>query len=256
MSNRVPLFLLLACVATSAAQTAYDPMVGQWKLNPQKSRLIDEMKVASLGGNKYSFDFGGPGAESITVDGTDQPGIVGTTLAVSQTGSEEWTVVRKKDGRVLLRGIWTLSKDGNQLHDDYTEFGENGKSTHVDYLYHRKGGGSGFAGDWLSTGGQIDTAYVIEVRPWEGEGLSFVVSSEGVTKNVKFDGADYPNAANVKMVSSGRRVNDRTVELTDKIDRNVVSTEEIGVSEDGKTLTMTLHRPKRDEPDVLVFNKK
>jgi hypothetical protein len=34
-------------------------MVGDWKLNPQKSKLIDEMKVTSLGGNKYFFDFGG-----------------------------------------------------------------------------------------------------------------------------------------------------------------------------------------------------
>lgn len=232
-------------------------MVGQWKLNPQKSRLVDEMKVASLSGNKYSFDFGGPNPESIAVDGTDQPGIAGTTLAVTTNGPDKWTVVRKKDGRILLRGIWTLSQDGSQLHDDYTELGEDGKpATHVDYLYDRKGGGSGFVGDWLSTGGQIDTAYGIEVRAWEGDGLSFVTSSEGVTKNVKFDGADYPVAgANVKMVSSARRMSERRIELTDKVDQKVMGTEEIGISEDGKTLTMTMHRPKRDEPDVLVFER-
>ncbi|HTX76712.1 MAG TPA: hypothetical protein VMD29_10950 [Terracidiphilus sp.] len=256
MSNRVLPLLLLACLAAGTARAADDPMLGQWKLNPQKSRLVDEMKVASLGGNKYSFDFGGPSPETITLDGADQPGLAGTTLAVTLT-PDHWTVVRKKDGRILLKAIWTLSKDGNQLHDNYTQFGDNGTSTHVDYLYDRKGDGQGFAGDWLSTTQQIETAYVVEVRPYQGDGLSIVASSEGVTKNVKFDGRDYPNpGSRVGRTASARRVNERTIELTDKIGARIVDTEQISVSEDGRILTMTVHVPKHTEPDILVFDKK
>ena len=88
------LSLALACFAAGAAWAADDPMVGDWKLNLQKSRLIDEMKVTSLGGNKYAFDFGG-GPEEIVVDGSDQPGIFGTTLAVTEGNPDQWTVVRK-----------------------------------------------------------------------------------------------------------------------------------------------------------------
>ncbi len=165
--------------------------------------------------------------------------------------------MRKKDGRVEIKGIWTLSKDGNRLHDDYTGTGENGKTMHLVYLYEREGGGPGFAGDWVSTSEQVDTVYVVRVQPYEGDGLSTISSSEGVTKNVKFDGKDYPNVGSgVKTVSSAQRVNERTVELIDKIGAKVVDTQEISVSKEGKTFTMTVHVLGRSEPNVLVFDRK
>ncbi len=50
MCKRAFLLLPLACLAAAApAWAADDPMVGDWKLNPQKSTLSDEMKVTSLG---------------------------------------------------------------------------------------------------------------------------------------------------------------------------------------------------------------
>lgn len=256
MFKRAFLLLPLVCLAAGAAWAADDPMVGDWKLNPQKSKLIDEMKVTSLGGNKYSFDFGGGSPETIVVDGTDQPGISGTTFAVTAVSPNEWRGVRKKDGRVEIQGIWKLSKDGNTLHDDFTYIADNGKTTHLVYVYERKGGEAGFAGDWVSTSEQLDTVYVVQLRPYEGEGLSIISPSEGVTTNVKFDGKDYSNlVSGVQTVSSAQRVNERTVELTDKIGGKVVDTKEIGVSEDGKTLTMTVHAAGRSEPNVLVFER-
>jgi hypothetical protein len=43
--------------------------------------------------------------------------------------------------------------------------------------------------------------------------------------------------------------------LTTKIGGKAVGTDEIGVSEDGKTLSMTVHVPGRSEPNVLVFER-
>lgn len=255
MFKRAFLLLPLVGLAAGAAWAADDLMVGNWKLNPQKSKLTDEMKVTSLGGNKYAFDFGGGNPETIVVDGTDQPANFGTTFAVTEVTPDEWTGVRKKDGRVEIKGIWKLSKDGNTLHDDFTFIANNGKTTHLVYVYERRGGGSGFAGDWVSTNEQVDTVYVLQVRLFEGDGLSFITSGEG-TKNVKFDGKDYPNVGSgMKVVSSAQRVNERTVELSDKIGGKVVDTQEIVVSEDGKTLTMTVHVPGRSEPNVLLFER-
>jgi hypothetical protein len=256
MFKRAFLLLPLACLAADAAWATDDPMVGDWKLNPQKSTLIDEMKVTSLGGNKYSFDFGGGSPETIAVDGTDQPGMFGTTLAVTAVSPDEWRVVRKKNSRVEITGIWTLSGNGSTLHDDYTETSDNGKTTHLVYVYKRGGDGSGFAADWVSTSAQMDSVYVVQVRPYEGDGLSFITSSEGITKNVKFDGRDYPNAgAGVKTASSAQRANEREIELTDKISGKVVDMRDISISGDGKTLTMTIHVTGRSEPDVLVFER-
>jgi hypothetical protein len=255
MSKCALLLFPLACLAAAVAWSADDPMIGKWKLNPHKSKLTDEMKVTSLGGKKYSFDFGGGNPETIVVNGTDQPANFGTTFAVTEVSPDEWTGMRKKDGRVEIKGIWKLSKDGNTLHDDFTFIAENGKVTHLVYVYARRGGGSGFAGDWVSTSEQVDTAYVMQVRSFGNDGLSFI-SSEERRKNVRFDGKDYPNpASGVQILSSAQRVNERTIELKDKIGPKIVDTQHISVSEDGKTLTMTIYVPGRSEPNVLVFER-
>jgi len=62
--------------------------VGDWKLNPSRSKLTDQMKVQSIAANKYAFDFGDGSAEVIAVNGTDQPGNFGTTLSVSIEGPD------------------------------------------------------------------------------------------------------------------------------------------------------------------------
>ena len=257
MSKRTFWLLLVAGLVAGASWAVNDPFVGEWKLIPSKSKLTDQMKVESVAGNKYAFDFGG-GPETIAADGTDQPAGFGTTLSVTIEGFDSWKVVRKKEGRVLLTANWQLSKDGNTLTDDYTEMGPNGSSSNVKYVYKRTAGTSGFAGTWESTSETVNFVFVIKVQPYEGDGLSFIDSSEGVTKNVKFDGKDYANVgANVPAgsASSARRVNEHTLEVTDKFSGKVTDTQEINLSSDGKTLTMTVHTVGRTEPNILVFER-
>jgi hypothetical protein len=127
--------LAIVCLATGTLWAVDDPYSGKWKGNPAKSVLTDEMKVTSLGGNKYSFDFGGGSPETIVADGTDQQANSGTTMSTMIVGPNEWRGVRKKDGKVQIRGIWTLSKYGNTLHDDFTYFPDNGKTVHLVYVY-------------------------------------------------------------------------------------------------------------------------
>ena len=251
-------FLLVACLAACALSAAKDRFLGEWKLNPSKSKLIDVMKVESVADNKYAFDFGGGSPETIAADGTDQPGIAGTTLSVAVEGSDSWKVIRKKDGRILLTAFWKLSKDGNTLKDDYTEFGTDGSSSKVKYVYQRTAGTSGFAGTWEGSSETMNVAIVIKVQLYEGDGLSFINASEGATTNVKFDGKDYPKAGpNVTAGSTctARRVNSDTLEMTDKFNGNVTDTRDIKLSADRKTLTMTVHIPGRREPDILVFER-
>jgi hypothetical protein len=71
---------LIICLVTGRLWAANDPFVGKWKLNPSKCRFPDEMKVKAAGANRYAFDFGGSNPETIVADGTDQPGVSGTTL--------------------------------------------------------------------------------------------------------------------------------------------------------------------------------
>lgn len=257
MPKRAFLLLPLVCLAACTLSAANDPMVGNWKLNWTRSTLFDEMKVTNLGANKYGLDFGAGQLEKIVADGTDQPGMSGTTFALTPLSANQWTAVRKKDGRVQISAIWTLSTDGNTLHDDFTAFDDKGKTTlHLVYLYHRRKGGSGFAADWVSFSEQSDSVYLLQVRPYEGDGLSISSPSQGVTRNVKFDGKDYPSVGSgAKTVSSAQRANERTLDLTIKLDGKTVATQHITLSHDGNTLTMTTRAPGQSNPPVLVFDR-
>ncbi|HLN04517.1 MAG TPA: hypothetical protein VK335_34845 [Bryobacteraceae bacterium] len=233
--------LLFAFLVTCTLRAAEDPFVGDWKLNPSKSNLTDQMKVESVGGNKYLVDVG-RGPETTVVDGPDQPRDDGSTVSATAQGPNAWKIVQKKDGRVLLIANWKLSKDGNTLTDNFNAISPNGSTSTVDYVFQRKGGGSGFAGTWVSTSVDVNFVLVMQIRPYEGNGLS--ISSEGSTRNVKFDGKDY------------RRLDEHTLELTDKgSDGKIADTQEIQLSSDLKTLTMTTHIPGRSDPQILVFER-
>jgi hypothetical protein len=257
--KRILEILPTVCLATGMAWAAKSPFIGEWKLDPSKSRIPDEMKVQSKGGNTYAFDFGG-GAETIVVDGSDQPGgYGGTLLSVKAEAPDTWIVERKKDGRLLLKATWKLSKDGSTLTDYFREFESDGSTLSMDYVYQRTGEGSGFAADWQSIKETMNSPFLIQVKEFQGDGLSFITPSENKTKNLKFDGKDYPNEgpnAGRGASSSIRRVDEGTLVITDKADGKVTDTEDIGLSADLKTLTITVHFPGRDKPIVMVFERK
>jgi hypothetical protein len=255
MWKRAFQWLLVTFLLMGKLLAATDPFVGDWKLNLSKSKLMDVMKVESLGGNKYAFDFGG-GAEGIVVDGTDQLGVYGTMLSVTVEGPDTWKVVRKRDGHTLLTATWNLSKDGNTLTDNYTEFPPNGPSSTVKYVYNRTAAGAGFAGIWESTM-PMTSAIVIQIRPYEGNGLSFIRSPEDV-RNLKFDGKDYPveGPGTAKgATSSARRLDERSLELIDKVNGKVTKTERRELSPDLKTLTRTVRRVGQRDPNIFVFER-
>jgi len=213
MFKRTLQALLLTVLMIGTLWAATDSFVGDWKLNPSKSKIIDVMKVESLGGQKYAFDFGG-GPEKIAVDGTDQSGAYGTMLSVTAEGPDSWKVVRRKDGRMLLTANWKLSQDGKTLTDNYTEFGPTGSPSTTNYLYHRTAGGSGFAGTWESTM-PADSTYILQIRPFEENGLSFIRSSNKVTQNVKFDVVRAPG----RRAHSGNHRQDERQDRADRVRR-------------------------------------
>jgi hypothetical protein len=246
-------------LAPDAAWAADSPFVGDWKLDPSRSKVTDVMRVERLDPNKYAFNFGVGGSETIVIDGTDQSGISGTTLSVSVERPDAWKVIRKKDGRTLLIANWELSKDANMLTDNFNEIAPDGTSSTVDYVYHRKGQGSGFAGTWVSTSAVVKFVYVLQIRPYKEDGLSIANPSSQLTRKMKLNGKDYPNIgpdAAVLAASSVRRLDEHTLELTDKrSDGNVYDTQQVELSSDRNALTVTIHTVGRDEPNILVFER-
>lgn len=259
MLKRTVQLLLVASLITTSLRAADNPFVGKWKLNGSKSRLPDKMKVKKVSANKYAFAFEGDNyAETIVADGTDQPGVFGTTFSVTVEGPNRWKVVRKTDGKILLTANWKLSEDGSMLDDDFTFIQPNGSKFNVYYVYKRTAGGPEFDGTWESTSETVNSVFELQIQPYESDGLAFINPSEGTVKNLNFDGKDYgyerPNVK-AKFASSIRRVDERTLAVTDKVDGKLAGTEEIKISPDHNVLTITTQSVGQTKPEIRVFDR-
>jgi hypothetical protein len=236
----------------SVLWTANDPFVGKWKLDIFRSLIVDQMQVEVAGPNKFTFRFEGGPPETIAADGTDQPGYAGTNLSVTRNGARGLNVVRKKSGHVLLTAIWQLSQDGQSLRDDFTNVNSDGSTFTIRYLYRRKSGTSDFAGLWESTTPPVGLTYELQIQPYGGQGLSFIVQS--AVKNVTFDGRDHAVAGPVEGASvSGRRPSERAIEVTNRVGGKISDKRTYRLSNDGKTLTVTVHPSGQTTPNVLVL---
>jgi hypothetical protein len=103
-----------------------------------------------------------------------------------------------------------------------------------------------------------NSASLLKIRPYEGNGLSFIRSSEEDTRNVKFDGKDYPVVGRGGVegsTSSARRVDERILEITDKVKGKIRWTERIELSPDLKTLSQTVRPVGQSGPNIFVFER-
>jgi hypothetical protein len=75
---------------------------------------------------------------------------------------------------------------------------------------------------------------------------------------MKFDGKEYPNAGRYVIpgsASSARRVDERNLEITDKIQGKVTDTQQIELSPEGRILTVTMRPVGQSKPNILVFDR-
>ncbi len=267
--NRIFQLLLVVGLATSSLGAANDPFVGKWKVNPSKSKLNDEMRVEVAGANKYALTFGPGEVDTIVADGTDQPALSGTTLSITVKGSNRWEIVRKLKGRTLLTADWTLSEDGKTLNDAFTQYLPSGMTLFsqplpdgskllLPYVYERTAGNSGFPGTWDSESAKVKAGIELQVQPYEGDSLSFKRSDEEMVKRIKLDGNDYPDPDphGEGTAYSGRRVDERSLEITYKSKGKMTGTRQLELSTDLKTLTMTERLVGQSRPkSILVFDR-
>jgi len=268
--NRTFPLLLIVSVVTGTLWAENDPFVGKWKVNPSKSKLTDEMKVEAVGANKYTFTFGPGQVDTIVADGSDQPALQGTTLSVTVEEPNKWEVIRKMKGRTLLTAYWTLSEDGQTLNDAFTQYLPDGttlfsqslpdgSTLFLPYVYKRTAGNSGFPGTWDSESAKVSAGIELQIQPCEGDGLSFKRSDEEMATKIKLDGNDYsdphPNVAPSSSYS-GRRVNERSLEITDKSKGKITGIRQIELSTDLKTLTITVRLVGQSRPkSILVYDR-
>jgi hypothetical protein len=258
MAKRIIQLFLAICLLTGTLRAEGDPFAGKWKLNPSRSTLTDEMKVQAVGPNKYALTFSGDNVETVVADGTDQPGLFGTILSVTVEAPDSWKVVRKTNGRTTIIGLWKLSVDGSTLTDSFTGYRPDGSTSNLHYVYKRAAGTSGFPGTWESITEQVNSAFELQIQPYQDDGLSFIYPGGSVIKSVKFDGKDYPGSgpnAPAGYTSSIQRVNAQTLQMTDKMNGKLRDSQQIELSPDHQALTITTSIPGRTKPNIMVFDR-
>ncbi|MBV9441780.1 MAG: hypothetical protein JO217_03710, partial [Acidobacteriaceae bacterium] len=159
---------------------------------------------------------------------------------------------------MLISAIWKLSENGKTLTDAFTGYDAKGSASTVDYVYKRLAGTSGFAGAWKNTTPDTNSSFELHIEPWQVDGLSFITPADGATRNMKWDGRDSPSTGpNLPpgSTSCGLRVNEHTLQVTDKITGKVIDTQELSLSSDLKTLTATMHLVGQRTPNLLVFDR-
>jgi len=250
--------LVLACLLATTLRAADDPFLGKWKLNVDKSKFTgDQTKIEDLGAGKYKWTSGNV-TNTYTADGTDQPNQFGNTVAITPVDANNWKMVIKKDGRVLSSMTHTLSADGKTQTIKGTENKPDATTDDFTVVMKKVKGGSGWGGTWEDTDVKFTSPDEWEIQAYEGDGLSFETAAYKDTLSMKFDGKDYeekgPNVAPGSM-SSGKRVNAHTLEITDKVKGEVMDHTKFEVSPDGKTLTLTVHGTGQAKIQTVVYNK-
>jgi hypothetical protein len=250
--------LALVCLLTATLCAADDPFCGKWKLNQEKSKISGEqLKIEDLGGNQYKLTFGNV-SDTITADGTDQPSHFGRTTSIAPEGSNTWKMVIKKDGKVTSSMIHTLAADGKSQTIKGTNNKPDGTTSDYTVEVKRVGGGSGWAGTWESTDVKISSPDEWAIEAYGGDGLTFNTPAYHDTLSMKFDGKDYeekgPTVAPGSM-SSGKRVDAHTLDVTDKVKGQVMDHTKFEVSQDGKTLTLTIREPGQPKALTIVYDK-
>ena len=249
--------LALACFLAGTLGASDDPFCGKWKLNMEKSTFVGEqIKIQKLGGNRYRWTSGNV-SNTIKYDGTGQVSF-GRTIFMVPEGTNSWRMVIKKEGRILSSMTHTISDDGKTQTIKGTDTKPDGTTSDFIAVWRKVSGGSGWDGTWETTDLKFTSPDELDIEPYEDDGLSFNTPAYQDVLSMKFDGKDYeekgPNVAPGSM-SSGKRVNANTLEITNKVKGQIMDRTTYEVSPDGKTLTLTIRETGQPKALTIVYDK-
>lgn len=242
----------------TSALFADDPFIGKWKLNLAKSKLTGQtIEIKEVPGNGYQFQED-EHTDIILADGLDHPTHFGETMSVTQKKSDTWAIVYKNGDRVLMNTIWKVSKNGKTL--TYTAAGTrpNGQRFTNQMTAKRTSGHAGLAGTWQTTSVALSSPDEIYIDSSDGEGHLITFPGRKQTIRMKFDGAEYPEQGPTiaaGSTSSGHRIDERTIETTEKVNGKVIETAKATISADGKTQTIVVTEPDDNTPVLLIYER-
>ena len=256
MSIRPVIVISVICASIGTIFSADDPFVGDWKLNPEKSKIsVFQEKIEDLGNNKYRFTIDNR-AEEILADGQDHPTSYGT-WALKQESPNKWISIDKVNGKVISTTTWTISDDNKTFVAVTDALNNDGSKYRSEFTAKRLSGASGLAGTW----GRPDEKHPVP-PDWQitrqENGFSCFSPTARERIDLKFDGKDYQDEGpKVPLHStvSTQRVDARNLVVYGKVDGKVVYAERWKVSDDGTMLAIGVNRSGITITETEIYDR-
>ena len=235
--------LLAPMLLAPALLSAQSPFDGTWRTDMEQSRLSPKPFVFLIQNGVYECSSCSPKIH-VKADGQDQSvsGQPFDTISVRVVDSKSIEITQKKGGKAWSEGTRTVSDDGNTLTMKMTRHPQNSDQvTTAEVTFSRIGkapaGANGTSGSWRIAKVNESENEVTTTYKSNGDELSMSTPT-GKSYTAKLDGKDYPlkGAYGYDSVSL-KRVDDRTIEETEKRDGKVVFVSKMTVSPDGKKMT-------------------
>jgi hypothetical protein len=240
-TTAVPALLLLPALAL--AQSA---LVGTWKADLSNMQPPTKPNKLVLSGGVYHCDACVP-TYAIKADGQDHK-VTGQpyydSVAITVVDANTVSEVDKKDGKTVTTTKMTISSDGKTMMFDSSDSSNSngapvlakGEATQV-----AKGpaGSHAISGSWRTTKfTNVSDNGLLTTYALSGTMLKMTAPT-GQSYNVPVDGTDSPFMGDPGQTSvSIKRVNDSTIDETDRRDGKVIGSAHISVAADGKTMTV------------------
>ena len=252
--------LLFSWLPLVQAQSPFD---GTWKIDLAESQPPTKPEVYLLQDGTYRCTTCDPPLD-IRADGRDQK-ITGEPCydTVSLKVVDDWTTEEtdKRGGKTVGSSRMTVSSDGNSATVEWTEScNANGDViTGKDILGRAAKGPRGshaVSGSWqiLKRVNRSENALVVTLK-LSGDIFSFS-DPTGQGYAARLDGTETPTKGDLSnTMVSVRRMDENTVEETDKHDGKVVGVTRFTPSADGKTMTVSMENRVKGTTQQFVLHK-
>lgn len=234
---------------------------GTWRTNMDQSKLSQKPYVFSIAGGMYECSTCVPKI-NIKADGSDQPvtGQTYDTLSARVDSPGTLTFTAKKDGKTVFEQTRAVSADGSTLTLKTTSYSMmNDKSVQTEVTFARAGQGPSGAdpasGSWKINKLKESDEGLTTTYKWSGDTLN-MTQPTGESFTAKLDGKDYPYKGSYSFDSvSLKRVDDHTIEATNKRAGKVITIGTISIASDGKTLTEVVSNKLTDRTSTFVSER-
>jgi hypothetical protein len=248
--------LALLVSATAFAATPFD---GTWKARADSTQVTGKPDTFAISNGVYTCSNCVP-PYRVTADGSDQivPGHAYVDHeAVKIVGPSSVEITDKQAGKVVFKQSLSLSANGSKLTAVFTSYAGQKPVTGT-YTETRiapaPAGAHAISGTWRQDSFNTSDVGSMVTLSGSADGLKMVWN--GQTTNVKFDGKQYPTLADPgKTMVAMRKLDDRTLEETDRRLGKVTDVIVWALAPDGKTITVSDTDPLHETKTTWVLEK-